>query len=449
MEAQWWQAGAVVLAYAALCWACLARRTVPPEQPAGATLLVAFASQGGEAEAMARRHADLLGRRQPVALLALNQVSAEALAAAHTALFIASTYGEGEPPDNALRFSRRWLESRGRGELGALRYAVLALGDSNYRRFCAFGERLDAALAARGARRLFDLVRVDRMDDAALAQWQRGLARSGLLEDKQQLPLSQAPLREHPVLRCRLLERKLLNAGSPGGPVYHLRLSPPQNAAWQSGDIALIDIPSAGAARPAVREYSIASIPSQGGLDLLVRQVRKPDGSLGLGSGWLTAQLQLGADIVLRVRDNPAFHAPRTDAPMILVGNGTGMAGLRAHLQARAQAGHVGNWLVFGERSRSHDRLFDTELMAWQRSGQLQRLDRVFSREGEKLCYVQDFLTAHTADLERWLQQGASIYVCGSQQGMAPAVHRVLLDLLGERGLEDLTLDGRYRRDVY
>lgn len=443
------QAGAVVLAYGLLCWYCLARRGAPGQRPVGATLLVAFASQGGDAEAVARRHAEILGRRQPVALLPLNQVTGELLCTVHTALFIASTYGEGEPPDNALRFARHWMRNTKSQDLGTLRYAVLALGDSSYRQFCAFGARLDQAMAACGGRRLCDLVRVDRLDDEALRQWQGGLASCGLLEAGDVLSVNATQACRHQLLPCRLLERTQLNPGSPGGPVFHLRFQLPQGAAWQAGDIAILDIPAAAGARCESREYSIASIPSQGSLDLLVRQVRKADGSLGLGSGWLTAQLQVGAEATLRVRDNPAFHAPQSDAPMVLVGNGTGIAALRAHMQARVQAGHTRNWLLFGECTRAHDCLFDAELQAWQRGGHLACLNRVYSREGETLRYVQDALAAHAAELEHWLEEGASIYLCGSLEGMAPAVHRVLLDLLGARALEDLTLDGRYRRDVY
>src|SRR5690606_25997596 len=92
-----------------------------------------------------------------------------------------------------------------------------------------------------------------------------------------------------------LTERRCLNAGSAGAPVYFLRLQPKQGFCetnnWMAGDIVEIgphnnpDLPH--------REYSIASTPAQGSLDLLVRQVRTTSGGLGLGSGWLT---QLAAD---------------------------------------------------------------------------------------------------------------------------------------------------------
>ena len=59
------------------------------------------------------------------------------------------------------------------------------------------------------------------------------------------------------------------------------------------------------------------------------------DGTLGIGSGWLTEHAQIGGSISLRVRRNSGFHLPSASVPMILLGNGTGLAGLRSLLKAR------------------------------------------------------------------------------------------------------------------
>ena len=77
----------------------------------------------------------------------------------------------------------------------------------------------------------------------------------------------------------------------------------------------------------AMREYSIASIAADGVLELIVRQELHPDGSLGVGSGWLTEHAPVGSAISLRVRRNSGFHLPAEPVPMILLGNGTGLAG--------------------------------------------------------------------------------------------------------------------------
>jgi len=91
-------------------------------------------------------------------------------------------------------------------------------------------------------------------------------------------------------------------------------------------------------------------------------------------------QSAVGDEIGMRLRTNRSFHGPADETPMILIGNGTGIAGLRAHLKARSPAGG-GAWLLFGERTRAHDAFFDAELQAWLESGVLRRLDRAFSRD--------------------------------------------------------------------
>src|SRR2546429_257054 len=107
-----------------------------------------------------------------------------------------------------------------------------------------------------------------------------------------------------------------------------------------------------------------------------VRQARREDGSPGLASGWLTQGAPLGAAITLRLRAHRNFRLEdNLQRPLVLIGNGTGLAGLRSHLRARAAAGLGPNWLLFGERNAAHDRLYGDELQAWCDGGVLQRLD--------------------------------------------------------------------------
>jgi sulfite reductase (NADPH) flavoprotein alpha-component len=168
-----------------------------------------------------------------------------------------------------------------------------------------------------------------------------------------------------------------------------------------------------------------------------------------LGSGWLTAGAKVGEDIALRVRANPNFHTPEGNGPLILIGNGTGIAGLRALLKGRIAAGQHRNWLIFGERNAAHDRFYGDELDRWRAQGQLERVDLVFSRDQAERRYVQHRVRECAEGLRRWVADGAAIYVCGSLQGMAPAVDAALSEVLGAETLEDLAISGRYRRDVY
>ncbi|AVQ07730.1 TPA: sulfite reductase flavoprotein subunit alpha [Xanthomonas vasicola pv. zeae] len=198
------------------------------------------------------------------------------------------------------------------------------------------------------------------------------------------------------------------------------------------------------------RDYSLASIPDEGHVELLVRKHHNSDGSLGLGNGWLCVHAPIGAPIALRLRSNPGFHPPAPDQPMLLIGNGTGIAGLRAHLRARIAVGARRNWLVFGERNAAYDALYADELQHWQQTGWLERLDRVYSRDQDQPArYVQHALAAAAADVRLWVEQGACLYVCGSLRGMAPEVDNALDNILGASVRKQLLHDGRYRRDVY
>ncbi len=199
----------------------------------------------------------------------------------------------------------------------------------------------------------------------------------------------------------------------------------------------------------ATREYSIASIPSQQVLRLVVRQQTDASGNLGLGSGWLTQHAALNAPIALRIRSNESFHLIDDNRPIICIGNGTGIAGLLSLLSARNRQDYSQNWLIFGERQREHDFFFEETIQAWLQMGTLKRLDLAFSRDQQEKVYVHHKLREQAEELKAWIAQGAVIYVCGSINGMASDVDQALIEILGETMLDQLRLDGRYRRDVY
>lgn len=496
---RWGLAAAATLLYLVFCGALAWRRrqrTRTAPLPAGSEVLpVIFASQTGFAAQLALQTIDTLRLGgMPAQLFALGQLDPQQLQGFARALFVVSTTGEGDAPDAAAAFERRVM-SRDL-PLPALRYGVLALGDREYADYCAFGHRVDAWLRHQGALPLFDLVEVDNGDDGALRHWQHHL---GHLTGNTDLPDWQAP-QYRP---WALTERRELNPGSQGGAVFHLALQPADGAPmrWEAGDIAevgprhgasLVDEvlrtraldpalviehdgrrdtlaawlarsqlppPERVAATPQQfvaqlvplthREYSIASLPADGALHLLVRQLRRPDGSLGLGAAWLTENASLGGLIDVRLRTNAGFHAPADARPLLLVGNGTGIAGLRALLKARIAAGHRRNWLLFGERERARDLFYGDELHRWQQDGWIEHLDLVFSRDQPERVYVQQRLREQPDRLRSWVAQGAAIYVCGSLDGMAGGVDAALRDVLGAEAIEQLADDGRYRRDVY
>lgn len=421
----------------------------------GLPTLVAYASQSGQAERLALESARALQQAGvAVDVQSLDRFDPAQLRQYERALIVASTFGEGEAPDGTRRFARL-LQTTAGTPLAGLEFGMLALGDRHYSAFCGFGHALAQQLQALGAHPLFPLIEVDKHDPAALADWSTALARcSGSAID------AIGVQEEASYAEWRLARRVLLNPGSQGGELHEITLTGPADAIWEAGALAEI-IPcnadgSEGShpdnARHAPRSYSLASLPSDGELQLLVRQERhagEDNQGFGVCSGWLTRFAPLGSPIRLRLQANPAFAPALVDVPCIYIGNGSGLAGLRAHLRARQRAGLARNWLLFGERQQAFDSICGTELQGWLDAGHLARLDKVFSRDGEARQYVQDRLRANAGELRAWLAQGAIVYVCGSLQGMAAGIDAVLQEVLGQEGVDALLAAGRYRRDVY
>ncbi len=477
----------VVLAWLGLCALAWQRARAGRPVPLDGRQLVAYASQSGQARQIAERSAEQLNRGGlPALAVPLEQLDAAQLAAQSRLLLVLATYGEGEAPDNGARFLRL-LERQ--AQLRELNYALLALGDSAYQHFCGFARAVDERLRQLQAMPLFERLEADRLCPGTLGQWQWQLGQ--LCGDPDYEAWSTPPFSA-----WRLVERRHLNPGSQGAPVYRLCLLPLNDRPnWRAGDIAEIAprLPLAAVRQwldeldladtddelamalsgrrwplerrelagvsaeqllerlPALnpRDYSIASLPADGGIELLIRLAHAPDGTPGLSSGWLCLHAELGARVDLRVRANPSFQLPVQCGPLILIGNGTGLAGLRAHLREREALGQHGHWLLYGERSAAHDHLLGDELERWLATGHLARLDRVFSRDQAEHRYVQHRLRDQADTLRQWLDNGASLLVCGSLKGMGRQVDALLRGLLGTEQVDALARDGRYRRDLY
>lgn len=133
---------------------------------------------------------------------------------------------------------------------------------------------------------------------------------------------------------------------------------------------------------------------------------------------------------------------------MILIGAGTGMAGLRVHLLHRQKRELGGAWLLFGERSAAHDLYYGDDIKAWQVDGTLAKTDLVFSRDTAPKRYVQDLVAERGAEICAWLERGAALMVCGGLE-MAAAVQEALVSICGQERLDQMTQDGLYRRDIY
>ena len=454
--------------------------------------LIAYASQTGVSEQLAWRTATSLQEaRQPASVKSVQQLTADDLKKSSQILFIASTYGTGESPDLASAFEKKLMSQP--LDLTHLSYAVLALGSQEYPdTFCSFGHRIDTWLQANGAVQLFNTIEVDNGNAASIQHWNSALAQSTKLN-------LQAMTIDKTFDTWTLSQRTLLNPNSLGTSAFNLEFQPTHEVLWQAGDIAEIQPGNSptrindfleqqnisantlvGSSNKTIvemlwnrnltveikpfsnldqllqqlpvlpsREYSIASIPEQQVLRLVVRQQLDTQGQLGLGSGWLTQHIALNSPIAMRIRTNESFHLIDDNRPIICIGNGTGIAGLMSLLSARIRSDYTENWLIFGERQREHDYFFQSTMEAWQSTGMLKRLDLAFSRDQIEKIYVHHKLREQATEVKKWVENGAVIYVCGSINGMASDVHHALIEILGESTVDQLQQDGRYRRDVY
>lgn len=214
------------------------------------------------------------------------------------------------------------------------------------------------------------------------------------------------------------------------------------------------------------REYSIASshLANPGEVHVTVAAVRYESHGRqrhGVASTFLAEQAEPGETVPVYVRRNKHFRLPgNPDTPVVMIGPGTGVAPFRAFLEEREVSGAGGaNWLFFGNPHFRTDFLYQTEWQRWLKDGLLTRMDVAFSRDGPEKVYVQDRLRERGAELYRWLEDGAHVYVCGDAERMAPDVHAALTEIVAEHGgrsveqageyLKQLQRDKRYQRDVY
>ncbi|MDH0054512.1 sulfite reductase (NADPH) flavoprotein alpha-component [Pantoea sp. PA1] len=214
------------------------------------------------------------------------------------------------------------------------------------------------------------------------------------------------------------------------------------------------------------RAYSISSSskahPNQVHLTIAsVRYHRGGRNRSGVCSTYLAERVRRGEKPAIFISPNKAFRVPANgNAPLIMVGPGTGIAPFRAFLQERQVTGAQGkNWLFFGDQHQEHDFIYREELTAWQESGLLTRLDLAFSRDQDKKIYVQNRMLEQGAELYAWLQEGGHFYVCGDASRMAKDVDSALYEIVRQFGglsseraadyIDQLKKEKRYLRDVY
>ncbi|MEM7702581.1 MAG: sulfite reductase subunit alpha [Pseudomonadota bacterium] len=547
---------------------------------AGATVVaktpidILYGTQTGNAEGVAELAAEqFAGQGFAPRTHELDAIDMEALSTMRQAIFVVSTYGEGEMPDNGELFWEQ-LSAGAAPRLEDLKFGVIALGDTSYDEFCQAGKVIDTRLEQLGAKRLLERVDCDVDFEDPSEAWLTSALDLFELEDAPEgaVALPAAPAkpaakksqwtRKNPYT-SKLIENRLLSRDGSGKEIRHIafglgdsgieyatgdalgvmptnspelvntlleRLGASPDQAIQGHDEPLGDLlarkfevrtPSREflkAIEPIVghdelthvlthqdkealeaflwgkdvldllnlnpdiafdpadfvawskplqhRAYSISSCPMAhpGEVHLTVAAVRWNGAGRehqGVASCFLADQCGDGDSAPIFVSPNKNFRVPENgDAPMIMVGPGTGIAPFRAFLEERRERGDAGkNWLFFGDQHREHDFIYDDEIGAASQSGLLTRLDLAFSRDQKEKIYVQTRMRENAKELFGWLEEGGYFYVCGDATRMAKDVDRALHEIIETEGgmseekaneyVADLKREKRYVRDVY
>lgn len=548
---------------------------VTPAPAAAASITVISASQTGNARRVAEQlRDDLAAAGLGVTLVNAGDYKFKQIAQEKLLLIVASTQGEGEPPEEAVAL-HKYLFSKKAPQMAGTAFAVFGLGDTSYENFCQTGKDFDARLAELGGERLFDRADADVDFKSAAEAWRKQIV--DVL--KQRVPQATAAQtqvsvagsvaqivsspysKESPLTASLAVKQKITGRNSdkdvrhieidlgesglsyqPGdalGVWYHNdpdlveeiigliwrtgdetvtlndqtmtlrealteRLELTQNTtvivekyAALSRDERLIELladkhqlqqyaqttplPDMIRQAPAdldaeqlvallrpltPRLYSIASSQEEVGSEvhITVGVVRyEVDGRARTGgaSGYLADRLEEDGELRVFIEHNDNFRLPANpQTPVIMIGPGTGIAPFRAFIQQRAAEGAEGlNWLFFGNPHFTEDFLYQVEWQRFVKDGVLSRIDLAWSRDQKHKVYVQDKLREQGAEVWRWIEQGAHIYVCGDANRMAKDVEQALLELLAEHGgmdaeqadefLSELRVERRYQRDVY
>lgn len=214
------------------------------------------------------------------------------------------------------------------------------------------------------------------------------------------------------------------------------------------------------------RLYSIASAQAEVESEVhvtvgVVRYDIEGRARAGGASSFLADRVEEEGEVRVFIEHNDNFRLPTNpETPVIMIGPGTGIAPFRAFMQQRAAEGAEGkNWLFFGNPHFTEDFLYQVEWQRYVKEGLLSRIDLAWSRDQKEKIYVQDKLREQGAELWRWINDGAHIYVCGDARRMAADVEKALLEVIAEFGgmdlesadeyLSELRVERRYQRDVY
>lgn len=548
---------------------------IAPAPAVAASITVISASQTGNARRVSEQlRDDLTAAGLSVTLVNAGDYKFKQIAQEKLLLVVASTQGEGEPPEEAVAL-HKYLFSKKAPQLTGTAFAVFGLGDTSYENFCQTGKDFDTRLGELGAERLLDRADADVDFKAAAEAWRNQVVEVLKQRVPQATPaqaqasvagsvaqvLSSPYSKESPLTATLAVNQKITGRNSDKD-VRHLEIDLGDSGlSYQSGDAlgvwyhndpdlveeiiglvwrtgdekitlngqtltlreALTDhleltqnttvivekyaslsrderlielladkhqlqqyaqttpLPDMIRQAPAdldaeqlvallrpltPRLYSIASAQEEVGNEVhitvgVVRYDVEGRARTGGASGYLADRLEEEGELRVFIEHNDNFRLPANpQTPVIMIGPGTGIAPFRAFIQQRAAEGAEGlNWLFFGNPHFTEDFLYQVEWQRYVKEGVLSRIDLAWSRDQNHKVYVQDKLREQGAEVWRWIEKGAHIYVCGDANRMAKDVEQALLELLAEHGgmdaeqadefLSELRVERRYQRDVY
>lgn len=175
----------------------------------------------------------------------------------------------------------------------------------------------------------------------------------------------------------------------------------------------------------------------------------------------LADRLEIDDKVKIFVDKNSRFKLPKNpDAPIIMVGPGTGIAPFRAFMQQlEVSEKRAPSWLFFGDRNFTTDFLYQAEWQQYLKDGILTKANVAFSRDQSEKQYVQHRMLDNSKELYEWLENGAHFYVCGDASKMAKDVDLALKQIIQQQGgvtiekaeeyIKNLQLSNRYQADIY
>lgn len=212
------------------------------------------------------------------------------------------------------------------------------------------------------------------------------------------------------------------------------------------------------------RLYTIASSPAahNNEVHLIVAKnefIVTDEQRFGVCSEYL-GDLKEGTNVSFYIHKNRSFKLPAPDKDIIMIGPGTGIAPFRSFVSERDSTGATGkNWLFFGDRNFTSDFLYQTEWQQYCATGVLTKINLAWSRDQKEKYYIQQELKKEATELFQWIENGASIYLCGSKDPMAIDVEQAIIEIISEQKnippelatnyLKQLMEEGRYEKDVY